>query len=109
MSTLINQSLFSGKFPERLKIAKVIAIHKKDETNVFNNYRPISLLPVLSKIYEKVVFTQLYQYLTTHNLLFDSQHGFRENYSTETATIELTDYLKTQIEGQKRDATIKNF
>ena len=73
---------------------------KKDHINIFDNHRPISILPVLSKIYEKVVFKQLYEYLTTHSLLFESQHGFRENFSTETATIELTDYLLTQIDNK---------
>ena len=65
-----------------------------------NNYRPISLLPTFSKIFEKVVQTQLYDYLNENNLLFESQHGFRKNYSTESAVIELTDYLKTQIDNQ---------
>ena len=65
-----------------------------------NNYRPISLLPVFSKIFEKVVQNQLYEYLISNNLLFESQHGFRENYSTETATIELVDYLKIQIDNK---------
>ena len=63
-----------------------------------NNYRPISLLPVLSKVFEKVVQSQLYEYLKNKNLLADSQHGFRKDYSTETAVIELVDYLKSQID-----------
>ena len=63
-----------------------------------NNYRPISLLPVFSKIFEKIVQKQVYSYLNNNNLLFDSQHGFRENYSTESAVIELTDHLKSQID-----------
>ena len=65
-----------------------------------NNYRPISLLPVFSKIFEKVVQKQLYDYLMTNNLLSESQHGFRENHSTETAVIELTDYLKSQLDNK---------
>ena len=64
------------------------------------NYRPISLLPVFSKIFEKVVLKQLQEYLTTNKLLFESQHGFRENFSTESAVIELIDYLKLQIDNQ---------
>ena len=63
-----------------------------------NNYRPISLLPVFSKIFEKIVQKQVYSYLNNNNLLFDSQHGFRENYSTESAVLELTDHLKSQID-----------
>ena len=100
LSKLINQSLFTGVFPEKLKIAKVIPLHKKDDDNTFDNYRPISLLPVFSKIYEKIVFKQLYNYMNSNNLLFESQHGFRQKFSTETAILELTDHLKTQIDNK---------
>ena len=65
-----------------------------------NNYRPISLLPLFSKIFEKIVQKQLYNYLNDKNLLYDSQHGFRENYSTESAVIELTDYIKLHVDNQ---------
>ena len=100
LSILINQSFSTGTFPEKLKIAKIIPLHKKNEDNIMNNYRPISLLPIFSKIFEKVVQNQLYSYLNSNNLLFDSQHGFRENYSTESAVIELTDYLKCHIDNK---------
>ena len=98
LETIINQSLSTGIFPSKLKIAKIIPLYKKNEDNDMNNYRPISLLPIISKIFEKIVQKQLYKYLNDNNLLFDSQHGFRTNYSTETAVIELTDYLNTQID-----------
>ena len=98
LSILINQSLYNRVVPERLKIAKVIPLHKKNADNVFDNYRPISLLPAFSKIYEKIVYKQLYSYLISNNLIFDSQHGFREKFSTETAILELTDFIKRQID-----------
>ena len=100
ITILVNQSLATGIFPEKLKIAKIIPLYKKNDDDKMSNYRPISLLPVFSKIFEKVVQNQLYNYLSTNNLLFESQHGFRENYSTETATIELVDYLKLQIDNK---------
>ena len=62
-----------------------------------NNYRPISLLPIFPKVFEKVVQIQLYEYLNNNNLLFKSQHGFRKNHSTESAVIELVDYFKQEI------------
>ncbi|KAI0238435.1 hypothetical protein LSAT2_010850, partial [Lamellibrachia satsuma] len=55
LTSIINQSLLSGKFPQKLKIAKVIPVHKKDDNHIFNNYRPISLLPCISKVFEKIV------------------------------------------------------
>ena len=98
LTILVNQSLATGIFPEKLKVAKIIPLYKKSDDDIMNNYRPISLLPVFSKIFEKVVQIQIYEYLNSNNLLFDSQHGFRENHSTETAVVELVDYLKIQID-----------
>ena len=94
---LINLSLLNGIFPSKLKLAKVVPIYKKNEDTNISNYRPISLLPTFSKIFEKVVFSQMYEYLTENNILFKSQHGFRSNHSTETAAIEFTDHIKSEI------------
>ena len=79
----------TGVFPEKLKIAKVIPIHKKGSLNDISNYRPISLLPSISKILEKLIFKQLSTYLNEHKLLYDSQYGFRAGHFTELASIEL--------------------
>ena len=98
ISILINQSLLTGIFPDQIKTAKIIPLYQKNDDEIMNNYRPISLLPVFSKIFEKVVQNQVYHYLNSNNLLYGSQHGFRETYSTETAVIELIDYLKHQID-----------
>ena len=90
LSLIINQSLSTGIFPSKLKIAKVIPLHKKNEKDLLDNYRPISLLPSISKVFERIVYNQLYSYLTTIGILFKSQYGFRKSHSTETAAIELT-------------------
>ena len=100
LSIIINQSLSAGIVPDRLKIAKIIPLFKKKDDSIFDNYRPIALLPVVSKIMEKIVHKQICNYLISNNLLFESQHGFRENHSTETAVIELVDYLKFHIDKQ---------
>ena len=81
ISIIINQSLCTGIFPDKLKLAKVIPLFKKDDDKIFGNYRPISLLSSISKVFEKVAFDQLYDYLTSHGLLFDSQYGFRRHYT----------------------------
>lgn len=98
ISVIINQCFESGIFPQFLKIAKVIPLFKKGETFMFSNYRPISLLPSVSKIFEKIIFKQLYNFLDRQNLLFRSQYGFRQKYSTELAALELFDriYEETQ-------------
>jgi hypothetical protein len=98
LALIINQSLKTGIFPERLKLAKVIPIYKKDDLTIFDNYRPISLLPVISKIFERIVFNQMYAYLTSNNLLYDSQHGFRMEHSTETASLEFIDKIYMSLD-----------
>ena len=98
LSLIINQSLCSGIFPSKLKIAKVIPLHKKNEKDLLDNYRPISLLPSISKVFERIVYNQLYSYLTTNGILFKSQYGFRKLHSTETAAIELTDTLLQNLD-----------
>ena len=71
-------SLGTGIVPKKLKIAKVIPLFKKGDSHLFDNYRPISLLPAISKIFEKVVFQQKYEYFNKHKLLYISQCGFRK-------------------------------
>ena len=90
---IVNQSLNTGIFPDKLKIAKVLPVYKKDDKSLLNNYRPISLLPVFSKIIEKAVYRQLYSYFTSHNLFYRSQHGFKKLHSTETAALEFIDRI----------------
>ena len=66
LTSIINESFSTGKFPNKLKIAKIIPIFKKEDEHDLNNYRPISILPAISKVFEKVVYTQLFQYFTNN-------------------------------------------
>ena len=63
-----------------------------------DNYRPISLLTSIFKLFEKVVFIQLFEYFYRNNLFYDSQYGFRKLHSTELAAIELTDKILVEID-----------
>ena len=72
-------------------MAKVLPLYKKDDDTNLNNYRPISLLPVPSKIFDKVVYLQVYEYFNTNKLFYICQHGFREKHSTENAILEFID------------------
>ena len=101
LSIIINRSLCSGIFPSKLKLAKVIPLYKKEDQRVFGNYRPISLLSSISKIFEKVAFKQILEYFTSNNLLFESQYGFRENHSTELAALEFIDRIKLEMDRKK--------
>ena len=106
LTVIINQSLNTGIFPSKLKIAKVIPLYKKNEKDMFNNYRPISLLPSISKVFERIVYNQLFDYLTVNGILFNSQYGFRKSHSTEMATIELIDSLLQNLDSGKLPISI---
>ena len=93
LTLVINQIFNTGIFPDKLNIAKVVPIFKKGDNTLMNNYRPISLLPVISKVIEKIICTQLSTYFENNKLFYDSQYGFRPNHCTEQATLELTDRI----------------
>ena len=78
-----------GIFPNKLKIAKVLPLFKKDDPTIMDNYRPISLLTAISKLFEKVVLSQLYEYFHKKNLFYDTQYGFLKNHSTEYVAMDL--------------------
>jgi len=101
ISHIINISLNVGQFPDGLKIARVTPIHKAgDKTNI-SNYRPISILPTLSKIFEKVVYYQLYSYLDRYNILTNCQYGFRNRKSTTQALLNQCQYLYSKIDNDE--------
>ena len=85
VAKLINLPLSSGTFPCRLKRARVTAFHRAGNMADVNNYRPISVLPVLSKIIGRHMHDHLSEYLNVHDLIYKTQSGFRKQYSTETA------------------------
>ena len=98
LTHIINLSIRCGYFPDEWKISKVLPLYREDIKSDPNNYRPISILPVVSKIIEKVIFKQFYEYLTHNNLLAGSQHGFRPMHSTLTALHEATEQLVLKID-----------
>ena len=101
LSLIINQSLLTGIFPDSLKIAKIVPVFKKEDPHITDNYRPISLLPIISKIFEKIVFKQVYEYFTINKLLYKNQYGFRKKHSTELAGLELNDIIINNLDNEK--------
>ena len=93
ITLIVYQMLTTGIFPDKLKIAKVIPLFKKGDKSIFSNYRPISLLPSISKLFEKVIYQQLYKYFEDSNLFYESHYGFRKGHSTELASLELVNRL----------------
>ena len=104
---IMNSSISTGIVPDSLKLAKVIPIHKKGEKNCLNNYRPISILPTFSKILEKIIHKRLYKFLTNHNIITQSQYGFRPKLSTEHAVLDLQNSIINNLD--KNNTSIAVF
>ena len=95
---ILNLSLNEGIFPDLLKISKISPIFKKGDPELLPNYRPISLVPVFSKIFERVMYNRMYTYFTSNNLLYNKQFGFQKNCSTEHAILDLVDQITKSFE-----------
>ena len=98
---IVNTSIVTGKNPDLWKHPYVVPAFKSGDPENIGNYRPISLLPVISKILEKIVANQLMAFLETNKLLAQEQHGFRPGLSTETALLKVTNQIYANIENRK--------
>ena len=78
-------SLGTGSFPDQCKIDKIVPIFQKGEVNKFSNYRPVSVLPAVSKIFERLMYNRLIKFIDQLNIIDGNQFGFRKNYSTSLA------------------------
>ena len=104
---ICNLSLTSGVFPEQMKIAKVVPLFKSGDNKMFNNYRPVSLLPQFSKILEKVFSSRLESFLNTYDIINEAQFGFRTKRNTTHALLKLIGGISDSID--KRKSTIGVF
>ena len=95
---IINTSLRTSKVPCDWKSARVIPLFKKGKADEMDNYRPISILPVLSKVLERAVHIQLYKYLQQHKILSPYQCGFRKCHSTEFAALSFSDNIRRNMD-----------
>ena len=85
--------LKTGIFLDSFKTSKKVPLFTKGDHGLLTNYRPISLLLTISKVFERVIYDQMYLYFNNNNLLADEQFGFRKNHSTDYAAIKLVDYI----------------
>ena len=102
---IINLSL-SSKFPLMCKTAKVKPVYKKGKNTEPKNYRPVSLLPILSKIIERVVYNQLIEHLEKHDILYKYQSGFRSKHSVNTCLAHLSNQILKGFESGKSTGMI---
>ena len=98
LSLIVNESFLNGIYLDKLKLAKVVALHKKGASDNPTNYRPISLLSVFSKIIGKLVHKRLYDFLELSDVIHPLQFGFRKKHSTAHALISLTEKIKKTID-----------
>ena len=92
---IYNHALESASYPTALKLAKVLALHKKNCKLLPENYRPISLLSCFDKILGKIIYKRLMSFIEKHKILYLNQYGFRKKHSTILALITLTDKKQT--------------
>lgn len=98
---LVNLTISTGVIPSEWRDARVAPIFNSGERNDESNYRPISVIPLVSKVMERAVHVQFLAFLTVHDLLFVNQSGFRKKHSTETAIVYLTDYILDHMDRQE--------
>ena len=106
LTNLFNESIESGIVRDIFKISKVTPVFKTGAVTDPGNYRPIAVLSPFAKILERLVYNQLSHFLEKENILFKHQFGFRKNYSTEQAVLELTDNLKMKIDNNEAICSI---
>ena len=94
-------SLAQGVFSKELKIAKVIPIYKSGDCKTINNYRPVSVLPVFSKVFERIMYNRIVSFLNSFNLLYKYQFGFREKHDANMALIVLVDEILKALDKGK--------
>ena len=98
ITKIFNQSVNCERFPSKLKIAKVVPVFKKGDPTLFENFRPISLLPTISKIFEQLLHNQICLYLESNQLLSQNQFGYRKGHSTDLACATITEQVVKKLD-----------
>lgn len=101
LTEVFNEIIETGEFPECLKIARVVPIYKSGDSANTNNYRPISVLSIMSKLLEQMLASRLSDFLFGNNLIYERQYGFRTGCSTLTATCEMVDEIYSSLDKRK--------
>ena len=98
LSIIFSNIFETGIFPSLWKSANVTPVHKKDSKQIVKNYRPISLLPIFAKVFERILFVQIYNHLTSNNLITKNQSGFRPNDSVTNQLLYLVHTIHSSLD-----------
>ena len=101
LSKYYNLLMHAGIFPDVLKIGKISPVFKKGDAEKLENYRPISTLPIFGKIFEKIIYSRLYSFFTSQNILYDKQFGFRKSHSTSHAVNHSVTHVINELNEKK--------
>ena len=101
LTHFINLSVLQGDFPSEMKLAKVLPIYKADNHQLIQNYRLISVLIFFSKVYERVIYNNLLDFIMENNILYDKQLGFRKDHSTSHAIMTLVNKVSKSLDEGK--------
>ena len=99
LTHIVNLSITTRKFPDAWKRSKIVPLHKKGDLLDPENYRPVAIVPILSKILERAVFNQIISYLNENSLLHPNHHAYRSQHNTTTALIQMYDGWLKAVEG----------
>ena len=94
LSRLYNCCMREGHYPTCFKVARVVPVYKGEDPTEFSNYRPVSVLPVLSQIFEKVIRSRLIRFLDRNEVLVAGQYGFRPGHSTAMAVLDMVEKIR---------------
>ena len=97
LANIINLSISQGLYPAKLKISKIVAVFKSDDPTDPNNYRPISLLSIYNRIFEKLMYARMISFIEKHDLLYNAQYGFRKLYSTDHAILDIVNAVLSNM------------
>ena len=101
LTYITNLSFTEGVFPHELKIAQVLPLYTNNDPMLFNNYRPISILPFFSKLFERLMYNRLIDFIEKHQLLYQYQFGFRKNHSTFMALVVLLEKITAALDNSE--------
>ena len=104
LTSCVNEAILSGKFPDSLKLSNIVPVHKKKDPTDKCNYRPVSILPLLSKLFDKIMYDQLYIYM--NNFLNELLCGFLKAHSTQPALFELLQAWQKELDNRGFIGTI---